>query len=313
MQALEINLSDCEREQIHTPELIQPHGYALVFNKETQMITRYSENLENIFHNVKDGLIGKRLVDIIPRDIYLSINSKSDFFTYKRHSFLKVVLNQYFDQPVDILACDAIDEIILELIPNSEVETDNHSMEIQLNEIVRKVITTTQIDMLFNEAANQIKNISGYDRVMIYRFDKEYNGEVIAESKETEMESYLNLHYPASDIPAQARKLYKTNMIRTIVDIQYKPVRFVSAEGISNKLLDMSYSYLRSVSPIHLEYLHNMGVRATLTISIIVNGNLWGLISCHHRTAFSPSIKRLNLIEIFGNRGLTPNTGQVFE
>ena len=278
---MDISLSDCEKEQIHIPELIQPHGYVLVFNKNTHIITRYSENFEHLIEHAKDKLIGKRISDVIPSRVYKTIKTKLDFSMYKRHTFFNAVLDQYFEQPIDIIICDAIGEIILELVPNSNIEEDIHSMDIQLNEIVRKVITTQQINSLFDVAAIEIRKLSGYDRVMIYRFDEEFNGEVIAESREPVMESYLNLHYPASDIPAQARELYKTNMIRTIVD--------------------MSHSYLRSVSPIHLEYLHNMGVRATLTISIMVNSKLWGLISCHHRTAFSPNIKRLNLVEIFGN------------
>ncbi|MBL0263473.1 MAG: HD domain-containing protein [Leptospiraceae bacterium] len=298
---MDISLSDCEKEQIHIPELIQPHGYVLVFNKNTHIITRYSENFEHLIEQAKDKLIGKRISDVIPSSVYKTIKTKLDFSMYKRHTFFNAVLDQYFEKPIDIIICDAIGEIILELVPNSNIEEDIHSMDIQLNEIVRKVITTQQINSLFDVAAIEIRKLSGYDRVMIYRFDEEFNGEVIAESREAAMESYLNLHYPASDIPAQARELYKTNMIRTIVDIHYKPVRILKSINESSAPLDMSHSYLRSVSPIHLEYLHNMGVRATLTISIMVNGKLWGLISCHHRTAFSPNIKRLNLVEIFGN------------
>lgn len=298
---LQINLSDCEKEQIHTPELIQPHGYAIVFDKENLSITRYSENIFGLFNDSNFHFLGKRITELFPEKIVKEILNNFNSKKLKRFNFLNESISNVFKEKVDILVCDAKDEFIVELIPILKLEDNLNSFDFQWNEIVRKVVTTSQIGQLFEVAAQEVKDFSGYDRVMIYKFDEEYNGEVIAEVKESNMESYLNLHYPASDIPAQARELYKVNMIRTIVDIHYNPVNIISKENKGNDFLDMSYSYLRSVSPIHLEYLHNMGVKATLTISIMVNGKLWGLISCHHRTAFSPSIKKLNYIEVFGN------------
>lgn len=164
---MDISLSDCEKEQIHIPELIQPHGYVLVFNKNTHIITRYSENFEHLIEHAKDKLIGKRISDVIPSRVYKTIKTKLDFSMYKRHTFFNAVLDQYFEQPIDIIICDAIGEIILELVPNSNIEEDIHSMDIQLNEIVRKVITTQQINSLFDVAAIEIRKLSGYDRVMI--------------------------------------------------------------------------------------------------------------------------------------------------
>jgi diguanylate cyclase (GGDEF)-like protein len=124
---------------------------------------------------------------------------------------------------------------------------------------------------------------------MVYRFDREGHGEVIAEAKDPEMEPFLGLHYPATDIPRQARKLFLLQRVRSIVDVGYVPVRvFGNAELVESEPLDMTYCGLRSVSPIHIEYLQNMGVGASLSISLIHRGELWGMVLCHHRTKRLP-------------------------
>ena len=117
----------------------------------------------------------------------------------------------------------------------------------------------------------------------VYRFDEEWNGEVIAEAKRADLNPFLGLHYPASDIPAQARRLYTINWIRLIADVAYRPVPMVPVfDPDSGDPLDLSFSTLRSVSPMHLEYLTNMGVTASMSVSLIVEGRLWGLVACHH-------------------------------
>ncbi|RZK99000.1 MAG: GAF domain-containing protein, partial [Pedobacter sp.] len=138
------------------------------------------------------------------------------------------------------------------------------------------------LQQLCHSVATEIRALTGYDRVMVYRFDKEYNGEIFAESKVDEHEPFLGLHYPHTDIPLQARQLYIKNLLRLIVDIDYTPVPIFTKENATNESLDLSHSTLRSVSPIHVQYLKNIGVEATLTISLLHEGKLWGLIACHH-------------------------------
>ena len=133
-----------------------------------------------------------------------------------------------------------------------------------------------------SRVAEEIQSVTDYDRVMIYRFDKDYNGEVFAESKRHDLESFLGLHYPHTDIPVQARQLYTKNLLRLIPDISYEPVPIYTAGDHDHKNLDLSLSVLRSVSPVHVQYLQNMGVEATLTISLMQEGKLWGLVACHH-------------------------------
>ncbi|PZR19647.1 MAG: histidine kinase, partial [Flavobacterium psychrophilum] len=141
---------------------------------------------------------------------------------------------------------------------------------------------THTLKQLCQLVANGTREITSYDRVMIYRFDKDYNGEVFAESVRDDLEPFLGLHYPHTDIPPQARELYMKNLLRLITDINYTPVPIYTVDDAQDKNLDLSLSILRSTSPIHVQYLHNMGVGATLTISLIYKKKLWGLIACHH-------------------------------
>ena len=142
--------------------------------------------------------------------------------------------------------------------------------------------------------AGQFRALSGYDRVMVYRFDAEWNGEVVAEALDAELEPYLGLWYPSSDIPAQARELYLKTRVRVLADVAAPPAPLVPADGGSEPL-DLSAALLRAMSPVHREYLTHMGVRATLVTSVVVGGKLWGLIACHHRTPRVPtgSVRRL--------------------
>jgi light-regulated signal transduction histidine kinase (bacteriophytochrome) len=125
---------------------------------------------------------------------------------------------------------------------------------------------------------------------MVYRFDAEWNGEVVAEDRREDLEPFLGLHYPASDIPAQARALFLVNRIRVIPDSEAEPIPMIrDSDGGNSAPLDLSRCLLRSAAAVHREYLRNMGVRASLTASLIVGGRLWGLIACHHSTPKRPA------------------------
>jgi len=124
---------------------------------------------------------------------------------------------------------------------------------------------------------------TGYDRVMVYRFDDEGHGEVFSERRKPELEAFLGNRYPSSDIPQMARRLYERTRVRVLVDVNYHPVPLEPRlSPLTGRDLDMSSCFLRSMSPIHLQYLKNMGVGATLVVSLVVGGKLWGLVACHH-------------------------------
>lgn len=291
-----LDLSECEKEAIHIPNLVQPHGFAIVIEKTNLTVVRASANLDKSM-GPAESLLGRRISDLLPASVCAAILQRLDFSQRKRHVLYGLSVPALASQPLDIAVCDAHREIMIEFMPQ-EADSADAFVELQLNDMIPRVMTTQDSGEFFQRAAVELRALTGYDRVMVYRFDEDFNGQVIAESHEPGMESYMGLHYPASDIPVQARELYRKNMIRTIVDVSYSPVAMVSRD---KSPLDMSYSYLRSVSPIHLEYLKNMGVAATLTVSIIVDDSLWGLVSCHHRKPYAPDMKRVGLAEVFGN------------
>ncbi len=179
------------------------------------------------------------------------------------------------------------------------IETDVNSGEL-VRLMLGRVRKTRGISELAQEAARQVTILTGFDRVMVYRFHPDGSGEVIAEVAKKGLETFLGLHYPASDIPQQARALYTRNWLRIIADIDAKPVPLVSTATHSASLLDLSMSTLRSVSPIHVEYLQNMGVGASMSISILRDGKLWGLFACHHYSPHHVSFERRTAAELFG-------------
>ncbi|HQI19090.1 MAG TPA: GAF domain-containing protein, partial [Leptospiraceae bacterium] len=269
-----LDLSQCEKEAIHIPNLVQPHGFALVIEKSSLNVTRSSANFDSTSIGPASQLVGRSLQSILPPAALAAISQKLDFSQRKRHVLYGLAIPSISVSSLNVAVCDAHREIILEFLPG-EADGGEEFVELQLNDMIPRVMMAQSSEDFFQRAAIELRSLTGYDRVMVYRFDEDFNGQVIAESHEQGMESYLGLHYPASDIPVQARELYRKNMIRTIVDVSYEPVGIVSRDPAP---LDMSYSYLRSVSPIHLEYLKNMGVAATLTVSIIVDNALWGLV-----------------------------------
>jgi light-regulated signal transduction histidine kinase (bacteriophytochrome) len=166
-----------------------------------------------------------------------------------------------------------------------ELERAGPSVDLtrHLENSLRTIVTSSSIRALSDEAARMFKHLTGYDRVMVYRFDEEGHGEVLSEERRPELESYLGNRYPSSDIPQIARRLYERNRVRVLADVEYVPVPLMPRlSPITGEDLDMSLCFLRSMSPIHVQYLKNMGVAATLVVSLMVGGRLWGLIACHH-------------------------------
>jgi chemotaxis family two-component system sensor kinase Cph1 len=153
----------------------------------------------------------------------------------------------------------------------------------RLPTVLQRLSASATLDELSEVLARDVRTLTGFDRVMIYRFDDAWNGEVIAEDRREDLEPFFGLRYPASDIPAQARALYTSNWMRIIPDAGYQRVPLdPPAHPVTGRPLDLSGSILRSVSPVHLEYLANMGVVSSMSVSLIDRGKLWGLISCHH-------------------------------
>ncbi len=280
-----IDLSNCDREPIHVPGAIQPHGVLIALSSENFCIEQVSANTLDFLGLEPSQLLNKPLTEFIsPQD--LSQVQKSLIRTDLETNPLYVFSLHFAarETSFEAVAHRLGDLILLELErPMGGVELgtpDLHALRTTLHQLER----TRSLQEFCDLTAQKVREISGFDRVMVYRFaPQDGTGTVIAEEKRDELEPYLGLRYPASDIPKQARALYVLNHIRLIGDVSYSPVKMLATDANAAPL-DMSYCHLRSVSPIHLEYLKNMGVTASMSISIIKDGELWGLIACHHTT-----------------------------
>jgi light-regulated signal transduction histidine kinase (bacteriophytochrome) len=268
------DLSNCEREQIHLPESIQPHGALLVVRLPDLIVTRASLNVM-AFLDLPVDPVGATL-EALGGDLRRVIDPHLDVARDGVPVAVRVSVGRRAQRFDLLLHRPAADLLIIELEPaGSAVDLSLH-----VERALQTILGATSPQSLGDEAARLFRDLTGYDRVMVYRFDDEGHGEVLAEQRRDGLESFLGNRYPASDIPQIARRLYERNRVRVLADIEYAPVRL--RPGPEGPPLDMSLCVLRSVSPIHVQYLRNMGVRATLVVSLMVGGRLWGLIACHH-------------------------------
>jgi serine phosphatase RsbU (regulator of sigma subunit) len=250
------------------PGAIQPHGVLLVVEETGMQVTAGSANAAALFgHDVS----GRALADLLsPEDLTALQAGLADL------AVLNPLPLRISDLSVDLVAHRSDGRLLLELEPLAGAEQAPAAWHRRLPQVLHRLSTSASLADLADVLADDVRELTGYDRVMIYRFDPQWNGEVIAEAARADLQPFLGLHFPASDIPAQARALYMTNWLRIIPDTAYTPVPLPEAD------LDLSASVLRSVSPVHLEYLANMGVRSSMSVSLIEDGRLWGLVACHH-------------------------------
>lgn len=295
-----VDLSSCEKEPIHIIGKSQSHGVLVASNKETLEITQIGINSDKIFSISHEELLGKNLKELVGEKIADSLK-----VAVETDELLEVKELTINDQNFVAIPHLSDESLVLDIEPVGK-EVNSYHFQKQLTTILNNLQASESSIQLCEDAAKITKSIFGYDRVMIYKFDEEWNGQVIAEEREEGMESWLGLHYPASDIPKQARELFFKNRVRIISDVNYTPVEITPQfSPITNEPLDLSKSKLRGVSPIHIEYLQNMQVGASLTAALISNGKLWGLLACHHYDAkFINYYQRQScefLIQIFSN------------
>ncbi len=270
-------LENCSREPIHIPGKIQAHGFLIVVSPENKII-RVSDNLrEHIAlspHEILNQKIEVLFDDL--NDAQVLIRQLQDE-TFANPLVLSLKSGQQFDAIGHRLG----ENRIIEFEKSVQEQTFSHIYQIA-NTGLKSIEDAESLFEACRRAALKVKELVRYERVMIYRFDPEWNGEVIAEVTDPGVESFMGLRYPASDIPEQARKLYLQNWLRIIPDVNYQPSVILPE---STSPLDLTSSVLRSVSPVHVQYLKNMGVGASMSISIIKDKKLWGLIACHHRSS----------------------------
>ncbi len=272
----------CDQEPIRIPGTIQPHGLLFVLTPTSLVIEQMSANAGRILTVSAGDAVGKKLGDVICSGSLKLIASLSAYAGDGSPVPLGTV--RLLSQTYSILVHRVGPSIILELEEiDDQARGSLDSLYPQIRRFVQDLQTAQTIETLNDTAVAQVRALTDFDRVMVYRFDEQWNGTVVAEDRNDALPAYLDLHFPASDIPAQARDLYRLNRLRIIPDAGYQPVPVAPPQNpVTNAVLDMSFSALRSVSPVHVEYMRNMGTPASMSISIIVDGALWGLISCHH-------------------------------
>jgi chemotaxis family two-component system sensor kinase Cph1 len=286
--AQNVDLSNCDREQIQFCEAVQPHGVLLALSEPDFLIRRVSANVlqrlglrpEELLNRSLERIVGaeetEQLRRIVGRERNLTAPpvclmtapvagpmKEAHFFVHRNEDGLLIV----------------------------ELEVKGQSSPVSLPDLYSEVRTsiadlqrTESLQSVFDLAVSRIRLFTGFDRVLVYQFLEDGSGRVLAEDREEGLESYVGLHYPASDIPEPARRLFAKKWISHLPNVDYEPVSLV-AEQTDQAPLDLSYSILRSVSVMYRGYLKNMGVKSTMVLTLLKNGQLWGLISCmHHRS-----------------------------
>ncbi|MFV9482427.1 ATP-binding protein [Christiangramia sp. ASW11-125] len=297
---VEVDLSSCEKEPIHIIGTTQSHGLLIASCIKTGEITQVGENSGHIIGIASDELLKLNISAILSSEVLKNINK-----SLLKDERLEVEETHVNGKKFIIIPHLSGDSLILDIEPTHE-KKDTFDFQRELSGLLNTLSASDNPQQLCQDAANLTRQIFQYDRVMVYRFDDDWNGKVIAEAKNNDLEPFLGLQYPASDIPKQARQLFFKNRVRIITDVNYSPVKIVpQISPTSSEPLDISKSKLRGVSPIHIEYLQNMGIGASLTAALISNGKLWGLLACHHREAkFVSYYERQTcefLIQIFSN------------
>ena len=275
----QVDLTNCDREPIHQLGAIQDIGFLLAVSPDW-IITHASANLENFIGVACDNVVGVPLASLLPEKTIRMLRDGADELRTANsvHRMPNVELLDDGDR-FDIAIHTSGQNLIIEGEPQQSAGSNRVAQIRAMADAVKK---TSSIEEASAAAASELRGYLEFDRVMVYRFNDEGHGAVIAESRRPDLESYLGLNYPASDIPKQARDLYRRNLLRLIADVDATPASIQPRLNPNGQPLDLSLSLLRAVSPIHIEYLKNMGVRASMSISIIYRGELWGLFACHH-------------------------------
>ena len=264
----------CEEEAIRTPGEVQPHGCLIACDWATLRITRVSESCREHLGMDPDRLLGRSIGELLPG--LEPQTADSGHRDTRRARIVELDGIGAFETVGRAVGS----EWVVELMPQSDPAGASGSA---VSDFLAAMTGERDLDELTAAAVTEIQQLTGYDRVMVYQFDEDYNGAVVAEAAAGGMQPYLGLNYPASDIPAQARALYLEQRVRVLADVDYEGSGIVETAS-DRPTLDLSTCHLRSLSPVHRRYLKNMGVSATLVMSIVVRGELWGMVACHHRT-----------------------------
>ena len=293
-----VDLTNCDKEPIHILGRVQSFG-ALISVSSDWIVNQASTNIETFIGESAGDLIGRSLVDCLSEEAVHDIRSRIQLLgsVDAVERLFGVALMD--DGPLFDLAVHLSGRsIIIELERHSNEKRNDYVSYVR--PMIDRVGKAETVETLCDAAAKQLRALTRFDRVMVYKFNADDTGTVISEALKPGLEPYKGLRYPASDIPKQARALYKRNLLRIISDVSDTGHEIIPGTSPEGAPLDLSLSAIRAVSPIHLEYLKNMGVHASMSISILKRGKLWGLFACHNETPKTLSYDVRTAAELFG-------------
>ncbi len=283
LKSQEVTLSNCDREPVHVPGCIQPFGILLALRPKDYTVLQASENVEEWLGQKAEAILGKTLSSIVgmrnDKVLHEAVqagkigNLPRYVFTFENSHGQMDVLAHLHDGVLII-----------------EAEAANDSMAAgetyaEVNRIAGKLHQTQGLYDFCDRLAHEVRGLTGLDRVMIYRFHEDLSGEVFAEARREDLHSYQSLRYPSEDIPAPARAIFRKIWVRPLPAVHYTQAELVPLlNPDTGQPLDMTHCFLRGASAMYTDYLKNMGVEMALTLSLVVDGQLWGLIACHHTT-----------------------------
>lgn len=277
---IEAALAVCDSEPVRIPGAIQPFGILVRLDWELTCVQQVSANIEAFLGvSVQEGLsvspqmlLGKKVHRSLREGLADSDQLPPGLVVSREVQGQALRLH--------VNAFRSGDSVVVELEP---VEPGTRYRWLSLvNEHLKKLVNTDTEAAVLNELVAAVRSITGHDRTLVFRFDEHWNGRVVAESHNERLSSMLNHHFPASDIPPQVRALYGVNQLRFIADTYQDPVSLVPSLETS---VDLSLGALRAVSPVHRQYMQNMGVATSMSVAIYSSTGLWGLLTCHKRDA----------------------------
>ena len=279
-----LDLTECDREPIHIPGSIQPHGFLLAFVEPELRPVSVSANIESLVGLSPEAVVHEPLSARMTSRSFANLTAVLASADLAAFNPLRIdVLTTVGEQPFNGIVHRHDGLTILELEPRHSSEQEPAEFFRSIRAAIRRLQKAADLATVCDIAAREVRRLTGFDRVKVYRFAKDWSGQVIAEDRVDSIPSLYDFRFPASDIPAQSRALYTSNVVRIIPDIGYRPTPLVpDFNPVTGGPIDLSFAVLRSVSPLHVEYMVNMAVYGAMSVSIVRDGRLWGLISCHN-------------------------------
>ncbi|MES2454840.1 MAG: GAF domain-containing protein [Bacteroidota bacterium] len=289
----------CGKLAIHQTNSVQDYGYLLVLDISSLEIIQCSENISEVISASARELVGQDLTAVFSAKEVDQLKLEIAKGERNRVPLKSVIRHADEELPFNILLHVQKQLVIIEL-EKADLQDERSFTEVfqEVRSFISIIERSDSLQEICQESIHEIRRLAGFDGIRMYRFDEDWNGTVIAEEIEGELESYLGQTFPASDVPRQARALYIKNPYRLIPNRSYTPFKlFPVLNPVTNGFIDLSDCNLRSVAAVHLEYMANMNVTASMSIRVMVAGELWGLISCHHITEKYLSVELRSIFE----------------